>query len=79
MAERKHKFIKAAIKHPGRMKKLAAAHGRSVHEEMEHDKHSKDPSLRAAANLGLRLTGGDLSPHKNKAHDRYSAKTVSRG
>lgn len=59
-------FIKKAIRHPGRMKKLAARHGVSTHEEMEHDKHSSDPSLRSAANLGLRLTGGDLSPRKKK-------------
>jgi hypothetical protein len=59
-------FIKGAIKHPGRMKNLAAKHGVSVHQEMEADKGSKNPSLRAAANLGLRLTGGDLSPRKGK-------------
>lgn len=53
-------FIKSAIKHPGRMKRLAKAHGRSVHAEMEHDKDSSSASLRSAANLGLRLTRGDL-------------------
>lgn len=58
-------FIKGAIKHPGRMKNLAKEHGVSVHKEMEHDKHSSSPSLRSAANLGLRLTGGDLA-HKRK-------------
>lgn len=60
------KFIQSAISHPGRMKNLAKRHGVSVHQEMEHDKHSKSPSLRSAANLGLRLTGGDLKPHKGK-------------
>lgn len=60
------KFIQHAIHHPGRMKNLAEEHGVSTHEEMEHDKHSSDPSLRSAANLGLRMTGGDLSPHKRK-------------
>lgn len=74
----KHKFIKSAIKHPGRMKRLAKEHGVSTHEEMERDKHSKNKSLRSAANLGLRLTGGDLSPHK-KHRARYSDKTVARG
>ncbi len=49
-------FIKSAIKHPGRMTRLAKKHGVSVHEEMERDKHSKDASLRGAANLGLRLS-----------------------
>lgn len=60
------KFIKSVIKHPGRMKNLAKKHDVSVHQEMEHDKHSSSPSLRSAANMGLRLTGGDLSPHKRK-------------
>lgn len=62
-------FIKSAIKRPGRMKRLAAENGRSVHAEMEHDKHSSDPSLRSAANLGLRLTGGDL--HKGHRGHPY--------
>lgn len=57
-------FIKGAIKHPGRETSRAKASGRSVHEQMEHDKGSKDPSLRGAANLGLRLTGGDLKPKR---------------
>lgn len=60
------KFIQGAIKHPHRMQNLASEHGRSVHEEMEHDKHSSDPSLRSAANLGLRLTGGDLKPKRKR-------------
>lgn len=57
-------FIKKAIRHPGRETSRAKASGRSVHAQMEHDKHSSNPSLRAAGNLGLRLTGGDL--HKGK-------------
>lgn len=73
----KHKFIKGAIKHPGRMKNLAKEHGVSTHEEMENDK-DKPGGLGAAARLGLRLTGGDLSPRKNKSSARYAAKTVSR-
>jgi hypothetical protein len=60
------KFIQGAIKHKGRETQRAKAAGRSVHDQMEHDKHSNDPSLRGAANLGLRLTGGDLSPHRKK-------------
>jgi hypothetical protein len=59
-------FIQKAVKHPGRMTELAKRHGISTHEEMVRDSHSKDPSLRSAANLGLRMTGGDLSPHKRK-------------
>ena len=50
------KWISKAIHRPGRMKRRAAASGRTVHEQMEHDKHSDDPSLRSAANLGLRLS-----------------------
>ncbi len=75
----KHKFIKGAIKHPGRMKNLAKEHGVSTHQEMENDKN-KPGGLGAAARLGLRLTGGDLSPHKrtHSSRDRYGAKTVSR-
>jgi hypothetical protein len=59
-------FIKGAIRRPGRMKRLARRHGISVHEEMVRDRHARDPSLRAAANLGLRLTGGDLAPKKKR-------------
>ena len=59
-------FIHGVIHHPGRMKNLAKEHGVSVHQEMESDKHSSSPSLRSAANLGLRLTGGDLSPRKKR-------------
>lgn len=76
--KRKHKFIKAAVKHQGREKERAKESGRSTHEQMEHDKHSKDPSLKAAANLGLRMTGGDLSPHKGQ-RARYGKKIVRRG
>jgi hypothetical protein len=57
------KFIQHAIKHPGRERKRAAEHGISVHQQMERDAHSDNPSLRGAGQLGLRLTGGDL--HKN--------------
>lgn len=51
------KFIQRAIKHPGREKRRAKAHGVSVHEQMVRDSHSKNPSLRGAGKLGLRLTG----------------------
>lgn len=54
-------FIKGAIKHPGREKRRAAAHGVSVHQQMVADSRSKNPSLRGAGKLGLRLTGGDLA------------------
>lgn len=60
------KFIKGAIKHPGREKRRAAASGRSVHDQMVHDSHSSNPSLRGAGKLGLRLTGGDLSRRRGR-------------
>lgn len=59
------RFIQHAIHHPGRMKEGAARAGMSTHSYMEKESHSSDPSLRAAANLGLRFEkGGDL--HKKK-------------
>ena len=60
LAEGGH-FIQKGIRHPGRMKKLAARHGVSLGQEIAKDKHSDDPSLRAAANLGARFRSGDLS------------------
>lgn len=77
--KRAHKFIKSAIKHPGRETERAKEHGISTHEQMVRDSHSTDPSLRGAGNLGLRLTGGDLSPHKSKAAKRYKPVTVRKG
>jgi hypothetical protein len=50
------KWISGAIKHPGRETRRAKEHGVSVHEQMEADAHSNDPSLRGAGNLGLRLS-----------------------
>ena len=68
-AKKKKGFIKSAVKRPGRLKKLAAKHGKSLGAEIASDKHSKDPSLRSAANLGARFRkGGDLhSGGKTKA------------
>lgn len=60
------KWISKAISRPGRMKRRARAAGRSVHDQMVHDSHSSDPSLRAAANLGLRLTGARRWSAKKK-------------
>jgi hypothetical protein len=58
------RFLKSAIKHPGRMKQGAAHAGMGLHEYMEKESHSSNPSLRAAANLGLRSQkGGDLHKH----------------
>lgn len=54
-------FIKKAIRRPGRMKRLAARKGISVHDAEVEASHSKNRSLRAAGNLGLRFgRGGDL-------------------
>ena len=58
-------FIQKAVRHPGRMQHGAAREGVSTHAYMEEHKH--DPgSLGDAARLGLRMTGGDLSPRKRK-------------
>lgn len=56
-------FIQGAIKHPGRMQHGAAREGVSTHQYMAEHQHAPG-SLGAAARLGLRMTGGDLSPHK---------------
>ena len=62
-------FIQKAIKHPGREKARAAQNGVSVHEQLETDSHSSDPSLRSAGNLGLRFEkGGDLHHGKGGLH-----------
>lgn len=58
-------FLKHAIKHPGRMKEGAARAGMGLHEYMEKESHSTNPSLRAAANLGLRFQSGEF---KHKKH-----------
>lgn len=57
MAEKKKKWISKAIKHPGRETERAKEHGVSVHQQMEADSHSSNPSLRGAGKLGLRLSG----------------------
>ena len=54
------KFIQKAVKHKGRMTKLAARHGVSLGEEIAKDVHSKDPSLRGAALLGRRFRKGEF-------------------
>lgn len=61
------RFLKAAIKRPGRMKNGVARAGMSLHAYEEKQSHSSDPSMRAAANLGLRFgKGGDLHHGKSK-------------
>ena len=64
-------WIKGAVKRPGREKRRAAEHGISVHEQLERDSHSSDPSLRGAGKLGLRFTSGDL--HKSKSREERAA------
>ncbi len=67
MAEKKtKKWISKAIKHPGRETERAKANGVSVREQMETDKGSSNPSLRAAGNLGLRLSS---MAKRKKLHD----------
>jgi len=61
------RFIQSAIKNPGRMKRGAARAGMSLHAYEEKQSHSSDPSMRSAANLGLRFAkGGDLHHGKTK-------------
>lgn len=56
--KKKSALSKAAskIKHPGIEKRRAAAAGISVHQELEKDSHSSNPTRRAEGNLGLALT-----------------------
>lgn len=61
-------FLKSAVKRPGRLKNLAKKHGVSLGQEIAHDKHSSDPSLRSAANLGARFRSGEFR-HKDKGKD----------
>lgn len=62
MADGGH-FIKDAVKHPGRMQRGAKREGVSTHAYMEEHAHDSG-SLGSAARLGLRLTSGDLKPHR---------------
>lgn len=63
----KKKWIKSAIKHPGRETARAKRAGVSVHEQMEKDSHSSSPSLRGAGKLGLRLSG--MARKRSPIHD----------
>ena len=66
------RFIKSAIKHPGRLTEAAARSGVSKRQKAEEWSHSEDASKRGAGNLALRfMGGGDLhhgrvSPSKRK-------------
>ena len=76
---KKKKWIKSAIKHPGRETRRAEEHGISVHQQLERDANSSDRSLDAAGNLGLRFEKGIGHKHKSKtseerARGRYGAK-----
>ena len=42
-----------AVKHSGRETERAKRNGVSVHEQLERDSHSSNPSLRGAGRLGL--------------------------
>ena len=77
MAEGKKKhWIKKAISHPGRETRRAKEHGVSVHQQMESDSHSSDPSLRGAGKLGLRLSGMSHAKAKkpSKIYEKSRAK-----
>lgn len=55
------KFLKKAIKHPGRVKNAAKREGISTHAEAVKMSHSSNRSARGAGQLALRFQkGGDL-------------------
>jgi hypothetical protein len=54
------KFLKKAIKHPGRLTEAAHRNGISKMEQAERWSHSSDPSKRGAGTLGKRLIKGKL-------------------
>lgn len=60
------KWIGKAIKRPGRETGRAKRNGISTHEQMERDSHSSNPSLRAAGNLGLRLSAMNKGGEKKR-------------
>lgn len=65
-------WIKKAVKHEGIEKEKAARNGVSTHDQLETDSHSKNASVRARGNLGLRFQkGGDLHKAKSRAEHRY--------
>lgn len=72
MAKKSH-WISKAVRHPGRETERAKRNGISVHEQLERDSHSKDPSLRGAGNLGLRFEKGIGHKHKS-AGDRMKGR-----
>jgi hypothetical protein len=63
------KWIGSAIKHPGREKRRAAKNGVSVHQQMERDARSSNPSVRGAGKLGLRLSA--MSKKKSRDERWY--------
>ena len=54
------KFLKGAVKRPGRMKNYAKRLGVSLGQAITKAKHSSDPSLRGAGNLGARFRSGEF-------------------
>lgn len=65
-------WIKKSIKHKGIEISKAKRNGVSTHEQLETDSHSKDASVRARGNLGLRFEkGGDLHKGKSRRQALY--------
>lgn len=54
---------KFRIKHPGIEKRAAAKSGRSVHAQLEADKHSNDPAKERRGNLGLMFERAAAKKH----------------
>lgn len=58
----------SAVKRPGRETRRAKEHGISVHQQLERDSHSSNPSLRGAGLLGLRFQAQAHAKVKAKVH-----------
>jgi len=76
MAERKHKWIKGAIKHKGALhRELGVPEGEKIPAaKLEKAEHSSNPTERKRADLAKTLEG-----FHHKSRDRYAHRTVVRG
>lgn len=61
MAE-KRKWMRGAIKHPGKLTAEASESGRSKIQQAEHDAKSSNPHTRGRGVLGIRLIRGHGKP-----------------
>lgn len=63
-------WITKAVKHPGIEKRRAAAAGISVHQELERDANSSNPTREREGNLGLRFERGIGKSHSKPRSKR---------